>query len=240
MKKLIIIALITGFLAVGACATTIPPPTTQPQEVVLKIQSATDAKVAIDESINRTMVIPYDGLEFQSGGIVIGNTLYFPIWSYISGADTLSLWKNIQIAKHQGIKTLHIYINSGGGSGFDGLGISDVIQSAQKDGIKVIMEANGLIASAAVPIFVMGDHRIASQGTMFMIHQAQLFKFFSSEKQDDLIAQSDMLRLLEDRYKCLVASRSKLSIDDLTVKMARTTWFTATQAKEWGLVDEIK
>ena len=227
-------------MLLGACATTVPPPTIQPQEVVLKIQSATDAKVAIDESISRTMVVPYDGLEFQAGGIAIGNTLYFPIWSYISGADTLSLWKNIQIAKNQGIKTLHIYINSGGGSGFDGLGISDVIQAAQKDGMRVIMEANGLIASAAVPIFSVGDYRIASRGTMFMIHQAQLFKFFSSEKQDDLIAQSDMLRLLEDRYKCLIASRSKLSVEELTIKMARTTWFTAEQAKEWGLVDEIK
>ena len=102
------------------------------------------------------------------------------------------------------------------------------------------MEASGLIASAAVPIFAVGDVRIASRGTMFMIHQAQLFKYISSEKQDDLIAQSKMLCLLEDRYKSLVASKSNLTVDELTLKMAKTTWFTAQEAFEWGLVDKLK
>lgn len=239
MKKLIV--LIVTLFAFSACATSIPPPREiQPQEVIVRVKSASDADVSVNENISRSMNIPYTEPEFEHMVQVIGDTVYFPIWSYISANDTLTLWKTIQVAKHKGLSKLYCYINSGGGSAFDGLGISDVIMAAQDDGFHITMEASGLIASAAVPIFAVGNVRIASRGTMFMIHQAQLFKFISSEKQDDLIAQSTMLQLLENRYKELVASKSKLTVDELTLKMARTTWFTAQEGFEWGLVDKLK
>lgn len=190
--------------------------------------------------IRKTQDIPYTEPEFDATAKQIGDTVYFPIWSYISGNDTLALWKTIYVAKHKNIKKLHIYINSGGGSAFDGLGLCDVILAAQKDGFEVVTEANGLVASAAVPIFVVGQKRIASPGTIFMIHEAQLFKFIADEKKGDLIAQTRMIELLEARYNELIAKRSKLSVAELQEKCKETTWFTAQQAFEWGLVDLIK
>ena len=73
-----------------------------------------------------------------------------------------------------------------------------------------------------------------------MIHEASLFKFISDEKKGDLIAQTKMIELLETRYNDLIAKRSKLTVKELQEKCKETTWFTAQQAKEWGLVDEIK
>lgn len=190
--------------------------------------------------IRKTMDIPYLEPEFDATAKQIGNTVYFPIWSFISGNDTLALWKTIQVAKHKKLSKLVIYINSGGGSAFDGLGVCDVILAAQRDGFNVTTEANGLVASAAVPIFAVGDTRISSPGTIFMIHEAALFKFFSEEKKGDLIAQTKMIELLETRYNELIAKRSKLTVKELQAKCKETTWFTASQALDWGIVDEIK
>lgn len=199
-----------------------------------------EAKKDDPNIVRKTMDIPYLEPEFDATAKQIGEVVYFPIWSHISGNDTLALWKTISVMKHKKLSKLYIYINSGGGSAFDGLGICDVILSAQQDGFEVTTEANGLVASAAVPIFVVGQKRIASPGTIFMIHEASLFKFISDEKKGDLIAQTKMIELLETRYNELIAKRSKLSVAELQAKCKETTWFTASQALEWGLVDEIK
>jgi ATP-dependent protease ClpP protease subunit len=209
--------------------------------VLLNIAQADEVKKPDDPNIIRkTMDIPYLEPEFDATAKQIGDVVYFPIWSYISGNDTLALWKTVQVAKHKKLSKLVIYINSGGGSAFDGLGVCDVILAAQKDGFEVTTEANGLVASAAVPIFAVAQKRISSPGTIFMIHEASLFKFISDEKKSDLVAQTKMIELLEGRYNQLISSRSKLTIEELKAKCKETTWFTAEQAKEWGLVDEIK
>jgi ATP-dependent protease ClpP protease subunit len=209
--------------------------------ILLNIAQSDDAKKPDDPNIIRkTMDIPYLEPEFDATAKQIGDVVYFPIWSYISGNDTLALWKTVQVAKYKRLSKLVIYINSGGGSAFDGLGVCDVILAAQKDGFDVTTEANGLVASAAVPIFAVAQKRISSPGTIFMIHEASLFKFISDEKKSDLVAQTKMIDLLENRYNQLIASRSKLTVEELKTKCKETTWFTAEQAKEWGLVDEIK
>jgi ATP-dependent protease ClpP protease subunit len=240
-KHLVINVMLFAILAMMGCAQNIPPPASvQPQEVIVKVVTDGDAKAQTDHDVSRTMQIPYDEPEFDTYCKQVGDTLYFPVWSYINSADTLLLWKNLQVAKHKGIKKLHIYVNSGGGSGFDGLGISDVLIGIENEGMEVTTEANGLVASAAVPIFVVGQHRIATASTMFMIHESSLFKFIADEKRSDLITQAKMMEMLEARYNKLISERSKLSIEDLKEKCKATTWFTAQEALEWGLVDEIK
>lgn len=208
--------------------------------VLITVSQGRAQETTKDDIIRKTMDIPYLEPEFDATAKQIGDTVYFPVWSFISGNDTLALWKTIQVAKHKKLSKLVIYINSGGGSAFDGLGVCDVILAAQRDGFHVTTEANGLVASAAVPIFAVGDTRISSPGTIFMIHEAALFKFFSEEKKGDLIAQTKMIELLEARYNELIAKRSKLSVAELQAKCKETTWFTASQALEWGLVDKIQ
>lgn len=208
---------------------------------LLNIAQGDDTKKSDDPNIIRkTMDIPYLEPEFDSTAKQIGDSVIFPIWSHISGNDTLALFKTIQVMKYKKLTKLYIYLNSGGGSAFDGLGICDVILAAQNDGLSVTVEANGLVASAAVPIFAVCQKRISAPGTIFMIHEVSLFKFISDEKKGDLVAQTKMVDLLESRYNQLIADHSKLSVEELKTKCKDTTWFTAKEALEWGLVDEIK
>lgn len=235
-KKMLTVLLAVVLFGFFGCATVevckIPPkPVTQ--EVVVTVKS--EGAGTLDLCENEEDEVIFEGLASR-----VGDTVFFTVWSYISSNDTLQLWKTINIMKHKGLSNLHVYINSGGGSAFAGLGICDVLLAAQIDGIHVTTEANGIVASAAVPIFVVGERRIATSGTIFMIHEATLFKFIAEEKMSDLLAQTRMMQMLEDRYNGLIADRSKLSVDELASKSAKTTWFSAAQALEWGLVDEIK
>ena len=114
------------------------------------------------------------------------------------------------------------------------------IKRLKAKGMKIIMEGRGLIASAAVPVFLMGDVRRCSKNTIFLIHPAAIFKWgIFTETLEDLESQSRMIRLLRECYVGNVADRTSLSEEEIKDMMSKDTWFTAQQAYEWGFVDEL-
>jgi len=240
MKKLFALLAV---IILGGCVTATPvsvPP--QSHEVKIIVQSATDAKVEVSDKdkITRTMEVPNDEPAWPNNVMLIGDTVHYTLWAYIDVSDPLHFWKTVNIARHRGIKKIHLYINSGGGSAFAGLGFADNILTAIADGFTVTTEANGIVASAAVPIFAVGQKRAATKGTMFMLHEGKLFKFFSEESRNDLASQKRMMDLLEDRYNQILKDHSKLTLEQIQAKCAATTWFTAEEALEWGLVDLLR
>jgi ATP-dependent protease ClpP protease subunit len=48
------------------------------------------------------------------------------------------------------------------------------------------------------------------------------------------------MTMLQDRYISILVEHSSLSETEWRDMERQTTWFTAEQAKEWGLVDEIR
>ena len=239
MKKLIVSIFAIMFLFGCVTANVVKP---VPQEIIIKVQNSTEAKVDVDEkdTIHKTMVIPYKVPEFSGDAIQIGDMVFYSIWGGISSYEPLNFKKTLEVMKYKGIKKMRLFINSGGGSAFDGLAVADMMKKAIADGVEINTEASGLIASAAVPIFAVGQHRCATMGTMFMVHSAKLYKLFSAEGKADLKAQHKMMTLLEDRYNTVLESHSNLSKKDWADKAEKTTWFTASEALKWGLVDEVK
>lgn len=228
-------------LAFTGCVTANVAGPVKPQEVLVRVQGSGDVKAepSDPDKVSRTMSIPYEGVKWPSNAHVIGDTAYYELWGGISTTEALDIWRTIKIAEHRKVGKLHIYINSGGGSAFDGLAIADMLIQAKGKGMAVTTEASGLVASAAVPIFAVGQKRIASEGTIFMIHEGKLLKFLTSEGKDDLISQQKMMDITEGRYNRLLQKHSKLSLEQIEKMSAKTTWFTSLEAQEWGLVDEV-
>lgn len=239
MKKILMVSMVFLALLVGCKDSQMPVPKTQ--EVIIKIQSEAPTNVEVTENqIRKTMSIPYEEPTFPMGTIVIGDMAYYLLWTHINVTENQNLWKLFQIAKYKNIKKIWIYINSGGGNPFDGLAMADQVMRARTEGFTVTTEASGMVASAAIPIFIVGRPRIASEGTIFMIHPGKTWKFFAEEGKEDLIAQQKMFEIEESRYNELIVKNSKLSIEEVEKKTSKTTWFIAKQAKDWGFVDEIK
>jgi len=133
----------------------------------------------------------------------------------------------------EGKTELKIFVMSPGGMAYDFMGAVDVIKLAQNHGIHVTTEAFGLVASAAVPVFISGDTRIAGPNTQFMVHHIQTEGYVLTE--DDI----ECITMLENFYIKHVAEHSDLTEEEVDKMMDEVTFFTAKQAKRYGMVDEI-
>ena len=171
------------------------------------------------------------------------NKAFMSIYSGLSVTDVRRLWQDVMYLNEEtDIKQVILFINSGGGGAFAGLALADLIMRAQSDyGISFEANASGIIASAAVPPFAVADHRIAARGTIFMVHEAAIWKWPGSESASDIRAQNELMILLQDRYLRYLVDHSKLTLDEWQRMEKATTWFSAEKAlTEIGIVDEIK
>lgn len=168
---------------------------------------------------------------------------FMAIYSGLSVSDVKRLWNDIMyIAYETDIKTVKLFINSPGGDAFSGLALADLIIDAQKYlGLRFEAHAFGIIASAAVPPFAVCELRMAAPGTIFMVHEAALWKWPGRESASDIRSQNELMILLQDRYLGYLVSRSKLTLKQWQAMEKATTWFSAEKAlNEVGIVDEIR
>ena len=149
------------------------------------------------------------------------------------GYSTLQLYNTVNSMLEEGKTDLKIFIMSPGGLAYDFMGAVDVIKFAKNHGIHVTTIAYGIVASAAVPIFISGDLRIAGPNTQFMLHRIQTGSYQLTE--DDI----ECITMLEDFYIKHVAEHSSLTEEEVGKMMDEVTFFTAKQAQRYGMVDEI-
>jgi len=239
MKRLFVLVLSLA-LMMGCAASPKPQPINL--SVIVPDGNATVESSAV-ETISKSMSIENDRLEFKVCK-VLENTAYMSIkdiggWGK-SGDD---LWFDFQLIRKRGIKKLEIYLLSGGGSSYDGLSMSDELRLLKEDGVFVEIHGRGLIASAAIPIFLSASKggRISSNNTTFLIHPASLFKGgYFSETLKDLQSQAKMIDMLNNQYVSIVVKNSKVSEGEVRKMIEKDTWITAEQAMEYGFVDEIR
>ena len=164
----------------------------------------------------------------------------YELQGYVTDSERRNLVKIFTILLEQGVTEVKLNISSFGGSAFDGLGVANTIEQYKKKGLNIIGHAYGKIASAAVPVFASCSVRITGSSTVFMVHEASIFKFFSSESSSDIDAQKEMMDKLESKYVDILVRNSKMGTEHWVKAMKKETWFTAETAKEWGLVDKIE
>jgi ATP-dependent Clp protease protease subunit len=159
----------------------------------------------------------------------------------LSVSDVTRLWNDLVFLENStNIREVNLFINSPGGDAFSGLALADQIERAKRRGFHITAHASGIIASAAVPVFAVCDVRLAAQGTIFMVHEASLWKWPGRETASDIRSQNELMVLLRERYIGKLANYSKLDKEKWEELENKTTWFSAEKAKKWGLVDKIE
>jgi len=126
-----------------------------------------------------------------------------------------------------------VRINSPGGSVFDGYAIFNALKSRAA---QVTTKVEGLAASMASIVALAGSKVTAAANSMFMIHNPWSGVAGDSE---DLRKTADLLDKLTGQLVGIYAAKTGLPDADVRAAMDAETWFTAAEAKEWGLVDEI-
>lgn len=239
---IIVLSLIT---LLSACAT-VPQQAPGPVEVIVKhvATESTDGKsitVQTEDKIAKSMQIPNQEGYLSQLSFISKNEAFIKIFSGLSVSDVTRVWNDLCVLENNTqIRTLNLFINSPGGDAFSGLALADQIERAKRKGFKVIAHASGIIASAAVPVFAVCSERLAAPGTIFMVHEAELWKWPGRETASDIRSQNDLMSLLRERYIGKLTANSKLDKAQWEKLENKTTWFSAEKAMDWGLVDKIE
>lgn len=226
----------------SACATNPIAQSTLPQEVKITIDSNQPIeRINVEQpEIMRSMEVPNQEGYLSQLSFISKSEAYIKIFSGLSISDATRLWNDLCVLENTDIRRINLFINSPGGDAFTGLSLSDLLERAKRKGFYITAHASGIVASAAVPVFAVCNERLAAPGTIFMVHEAAIWKWPGRETASDIRAQNELMNLLRERYiNKLVenTNKSKSAWEELEKK---TTWFSASQAMDWGMVDRIE
>ena len=193
-----------------------------------------------DDGITRTMAIPYDNRTVLSALTkVIGDTAHIKIFSVLSQKDELWIYDDLIILETMPeVTKLSVYINSPGGEAYAGFAIGDQFKRF-KDRFEMEVRASGIVASAAVVIFASFDNRYASPNTMFMVHEVATTST-NGMNRTDVKNMEEMFDALTAKYIDILVGVTIKCKEDWEKLLEEETYFFADQAKEWGLVTEVK
>lgn len=211
-------------------------------QLEITVNSETAAELELKEKKTPIEILNGANEELSMLSFIADGRLHSFLYSGLSTSDLIRLKKDMtKVEDKTDIRKMLLFINSPGGDAFVGLGIADVINDAQALGWEIEAYATGIVASAALPIFITSYPRTATEGTLFMIHEAALWKWPGQEKASDIRAQSELMVYLQERYILHLTENSNIKDKKKWIKKEKkTTWFTAKQALEWGLVDEVR
>lgn len=132
-------------------------------------------------------------------------------------------------------KDIALYLNTPGGSVYDGLGIYDTMQFVSS---KVATICTGLAASMGAVLLVAGEKgkRACLPHSRVMIHQPM--GGVQGQASDIEITAKEILKLKEELYQ-IIADHSGQPMDRIIADADRDHWLTANEALEYGLVDTV-
>lgn len=146
------------------------------------------------------------------------------------GSDAATVVKEIAGMKQ---KKLNVHINSPGGSVFDGIAIYNALLNHPAE---VTVYVDGLAASIASIIALAGKKVIMADNAMFMIHQPWTW---AAGNAVEMRKQADVLDQIAETLITTYAARTGKEREEIRDAMEAETWFTAAEAKAWGLATEV-
>jgi ATP-dependent Clp protease protease subunit len=132
------------------------------------------------------------------------------------------------------VSTINVRINSPGGDAFDGIAIYNMLRNHKA---KVAVSIDGLASSAASIIAMAGDTITMPQNAFLLIHGASAIAIGN---QQDMQSMADDLKRLDQAIVQTYVARSGSDEKTITAIMKEDRLMAASEAKDLGLVDEVK
>lgn len=135
----------------------------------------------------------------------------------------------------KGKKNITIKLNSFGGDLFAGKSIYDELKNLKANKTVQIM---GVSASASTIIMLAGDKVIANTGDLIMIHEAKctIIDNLDAEQAQRVV---NTLTACNKAMAEIYSQKTGKGTQEILNAMHKETWFTAQQAKDFGLIDEV-
>jgi ATP-dependent Clp protease, protease subunit len=132
-------------------------------------------------------------------------------------------------------RDISLYINSPGGSVYDGMAIYDTMQYIKND---VSTIALGMAASMGQMLLCAGARgkRFALPHARIMMHQAS---GGIGGTAADIAIQAEQMIYTKKLMQELIALHTGQTIEQIEIDGDRDRWFTAEQAREYGFIDHV-
>ena len=131
------------------------------------------------------------------------------------------------------VSEIDLRINSNGGDVFQGNAIYSALNAHPA---KINVHIDGIAASMASIIAMVGDTVSMSENALFMIHEPRGVARGTSE---DMLATASLLDQIGSNAVNVYAGKTKQEPAAIKAAMVKETWYTAAQAKAAGFVDTI-
>ncbi len=133
------------------------------------------------------------------------------------------------------VRDIQMYINCPGGSVYAGLGMYDTMQFITPD---IATICTGMAASMGQVLMCAGSKgkRTALKHSRIMMHQPS--GGAGGQASDIEITVNEIKKLKQELY-AITAFHSGQSIEKVAADSHRDHWMTSTEAKEYGLIDEV-
>lgn len=132
-------------------------------------------------------------------------------------------------------RDIQLYINSPGGSVYAGLGIYDTMQYIQPK-VATICTGTALSMSAVLLCAGTAGKRAALKHSRIMIHQPS--GGTQGTAADIEISAREIMKIQKELYD-IIAQHSGQEYKKVHAASARDYWMNATEAKEFGMIDEV-
>ena len=207
--------------------------------VLLSFLFILPAGLCFGESIGKTMAVPFTEKQLSDLTFVIKNTAHMRIYSTLSLIDELKVYDDLQLLDNMPeVKKLKVFMNSPGGGAYAGFAIADQLKRVA-DRFEVSLYASGVIASAAVMVFIAVEDRYASEDTFFMVHEVAA-EPSGSMSASDVKRMNILFDMLTDRSVNNLVDHSNKQEGEWQEMMKAETWFSAQDALDWGLAKAVK
>ncbi len=175
-----------------------------------------------------------DTLEMYIYGDIQGSYFDWLNWEVVESETSAEYFRQ-ELAKHQDVKQINIYVNSFGGSVPEAMAIRNQLKRhpAHKTGY-----VDGFACSAAAFMLTACDEVVMYSNTMQMIHDMKVAVFGNSRELRKGADDNDV-RMEGNRQAFLEKSGGKITEEKLKELMEAETWLTAKQCLEYGLCDKI-
>lgn len=140
-----------------------------------------------------------------------------------------------ELGKHSDVNQINIYINSNGGSVYEGTAIYN--QLKRHPAHKTVY-VDGFACSVASVIAMAGDEVIMPKNTLMMIHNAWSYAVGNAA---ELRKAADDLDVINQAGQAAYLEKAgdKLDAETLNKMMDAETWLTAEECVQYGLADKI-
>lgn len=169
------------------------------------------------------------------------DTLELYIYSTVEGdewfekSQTSAQHFREELEKHKSAKFINLYINSTGGSVFEG---SAIYSQLKRHNAKVTVYIDGFACSIASVIAMAGDKVIMSENAVMMIHNAWTIAAGNSTQLRKIADDLDVINKA-NKAAYLVKSDGKITPEKLTEMLDNETYLSAEDCIKYGFCDEI-